>query len=162
MLTTHVSETLSIDFKQSRSAVASENGEIFSNRHVQAVIIWQIPLIHFPPFQFHAWVTMFYTCIAQPKSTQSTFVTVQVSKRLVICKLQVPLHNPRCRGCVWDIVPVHTATFGKAQMHTLLQHSFLLCCHWMLPTDSCWRLPLFSKSPSPGFGNGPGCFCSLM
>lgn len=159
-----VSEILSIDFKQSGSAAGGfwKHGEVFfSNRHVQAVIIWQILLIHFPPFQFHAWVTTFCTCLAQPKSTHSTFVREQVSKTLVICKVQVALRKSSRRGCVWDTVPIHTATFGKAQVHTVLQHSFLLCCHLILPTDPCWILLQFCKSPSARLWYSPGCFCSL-
>lgn len=109
-------------------------------------------LIHFPPFQFHAWVTVFCTCIAPPKSTHSTFVTGQVSKRLVICNLlQVGSVAQSARqrmrvGCCSST----RSYLWEAHMHSVLQHCpFLLCCHLILPTDPWWRLPLFCKSPCP-------------
>lgn len=90
-----VSETLSIDFKQSWPTGGGfwKPGEVFSNRQVRAVIIWQVLLIHFSPFQAHAWVTMFCTCITQPQSTHTTLFTAQVTKGLVICKLQVSIRQ---------------------------------------------------------------------
>lgn len=90
-----VSEMLSIDFKQSWSTAGGfwKHGEGFSDRHVQAVVTWQILLIHFSPFQAHAWLMMFCTCITQPKSIHTTLSTARVTKRLVICKPQVSIRQ---------------------------------------------------------------------
>lgn len=87
-----VSEILRTEFKQSWSTAGSywKYGEVFYNEHLQVVTAWQI-LIHISPFQAHAWATMFCTCITQPKSTHNTLFTAQVTKRLVICKLQVSI-----------------------------------------------------------------------
>lgn len=118
-----VSEMLSVDFKQSWSTAGGfwKHGEVFLNRHIHAVIIWQILLIHFSPFQVHAWVTMLCTCITQPKSTHTMLFTVQVTKRLVICKLQLSIRQTapkrmRADYCfnklkyIWKSSNAHTIT----------------------------------------------------
>lgn len=118
-----VSEMLSVDFKQSWSTAGGfwKHGEVFLNRHIHAVITRQILLIHFSPFQVHAWVTMLCTCITQPKSTHTMLFTVQVTKRLVICKLQLSIRQTALkrmrvdycfnkRKYIWKSSNAHTIT----------------------------------------------------
>lgn len=45
-----------------------------------------------------------------------------------------PLRKLHWKGWVWASASIHTvlyteSTFGKVQMHTILQHWFLQCCH---------------------------------
>lgn len=160
-----VSETLTVDFKHSWSTAGGfwKHGEVFLNRRIHAVIVWQILLIHFSPFQVHARVAMFGTCVTQPKSTHTVLFTVQVTKRLVICKPQLSIRQTapkrmRASYCfsklkhIWKSSNAHTITtliFAVLSYDTsngfTLKFPFCSARHRVHP---------------PGCGTAPG-FCSL-
>lgn len=138
-----------IHFVRSQSTAGRfwKHEEVSPHRHIHAVTTWEILTTHFSPFQGRAWVPMFCTCVTQPRCTHSALFTAQVTKRWVIGKRRFPFGELHWKGSVWAMVPVHTSTFGRVQVQTVLQHWFLLCWCMTLPMDLWWSFPLFCKSP---------------